>query len=240
MKQHSVMVRPHQQYRIETIGESHFSRFSRPARVRTASTSLGTSLILTLLLLTPLAAAEYAPGTGVDKADYDHYAVPKFNDVALCFVDDDTDGAVDVGERLYLTYKTTTCTAVGGKYMRLVGSGTESGATKVDGSGDSDFDAPLTAVPAHAVRYMDKDGDGKLKKKDVAYLDLTGLGSATPSVSVGDVRLMAYGDLPAFEFVRNGDSDISNNLVELKGAVGDQVGSDAVADAQFGDVGQDR
>lgn len=190
---------------------------------------------LSLALLSAPAAADYAPGTGVDKADADHFPAPSFLATALCFVDGDGDGAVDVDERLYLAYKTAACARVAGKDLRLVSSGAGAAASQVKGSGDADFSDPLAAVPAHALRFVDADGDGKHKRKDTAYLDLAGLAGAT--VGVGDLRLTARGDLPAFSVVRAGDADLGNPLREWGGAAGDEVGGDAVADAQFGEAG---
>ena len=192
------------------------------------------TIFLFAVLLLPLAAADYTPGTAVDKKDYDFFPTPSMRAAALCYLDVDGSQTIGINEALFIKYKTNTCGSASGKDIRLNFEDGTPGPSRVD-TDDPAYGKALTAVPAHAVRYVDLDGDGKLKKKDVLYLDIAGLTGSV--VDPGDFRLMDGPGGPAFSFVKGLDADLTFPLRELKGAAGDEVGADNVNDAQLGENG---
>lgn len=172
-----------------------------------------TALALTLLM--PAAsAANYKFGTPVEAVDFDFsLSASAAATSALCFVDTDGNGRVNLGERIVLARGRAVCDTLMGKDIRLTASGAFAAGTEAKAT-DSDATA-LTPVPANAARYFDADGDAKFRKADTMYLDLTSIPSS--QVSVGDVRLSPFGSLPAGSFVMSGDGDLNMPLTDLPG-----------------------
>ena len=192
------------------------------------------SVLASILLIAPVVAADYGPGTAVDKKDYDFFPKPSMRTTALCYLDIDGTGTIGMHEPLFLKYKAAACGSAAGKDIRLNMEDGTPGPFRVD-LDDPAFGKTLTPVPAHAVRYVDVDGDGKLKKKDAVILDLANVGGSV--VDPGDFRLMDSLGGAAFTFVKAGDADLTFPLNEMKGAAGDDVGADAIADAQVHEAG---
>lgn len=186
--------------------------------VRRPALGLAALLLLATLAATLAASpvqAKYTYGSIVDKNDDDFTAVASVKVATLCFADVDGDGAVASDEPLYLA-KRATCGTVAPKDIRLAdesgyAAGSEAKALDADGL------LKLAPVPAHAVRFVEGNGaDGKVRKVDTVYVDLTGLEGKR--VGVGDLRVSAFGALPGGRRVQGGDADLNMPLAELPGA----------------------
>ncbi len=180
-----------------------------------------------LLLLAPASQAAYAFGSIVDKNDYDFQPVPSVRATAPaagkwvlpCFADDDGSGLANGQEPIYLGVMNGLTDGCGKttntKNVRLTASGPLAAGTEVKAT-DTDRDLGLTALPAgHAIRVANVDPATTVRKADTVYLDLTNL--AALKVSVGDLRLTAFGEHKAGTRVAAGDSDMNWPLIEFNG-----------------------
>jgi hypothetical protein len=177
-------------------------------------------VLLAALLLAPLAAGQ-APhpvqlpaGQVVGPLDPD--ATPTLTvaglDPGVCFIDDDSSGAYEAGEEVYLDVSSAACAGpAAGNDVRLVAAGKPAGS--LIKPGDPEFGTAPGGALNDDLRFVDDDGDGAFGPGDALYLDLMNAGASR--VDIGDLRLTALGSLPSLSEVRSGDADVDRPLAEL-------------------------
>ncbi|MBW3584136.1 MAG: hypothetical protein KY455_13685, partial [Euryarchaeota archaeon] len=129
----------------------------------------------------------------------------------FCHVDWDAGGSYSAGEPVVVDVIGSCSGSVTGRDLRLTTSDGHRGGERV--LAGPERGSPLGDLGGAEVWFLDADGNGQMSPEDTVYANVNAPTLGT--VSVGDVRLSPFEDLPAFSVVKSGDPDMSHSLLLL-------------------------